>query len=215
MAGFIFTYIYHSFLLMKRSGVLVSCVAFYCMCFVVISFFCVKSGVDSFASVCWVSALFTMQKIGDDMFAEDYRNGMMEQYWFHILGLKYAVWFRVLSSWIVIGPLVSLLSTCMIALHYNNYSNIILWFSSSLVGTLIMHCIGSACAALLVGARSAGMIAYLLTTPVSLPVLGFGALSYGIVDGGQYFLMLLALMVLMVPISLGLSAYAIESVLVE
>ena len=145
--------------------------------------------------VLWVAALLATMLSLPRLFADDYRDGTLEQLALapHPLGL--VVIGKVIAHWLVSGlPLALLAPVLGIQFDLDREALLILTFSI-LVGTPALSGIGGIGAALTLGLRGGGVLLSLLVLPLYIPVLIFGA---GAVDatvsglGGEAHLSLLA-----------------------
>jgi heme exporter protein B len=145
--------------------------------------------------VLWVAALLATMLSLPRLFADDYRDGTLEQLALapHPLGL--VVLGKVIAHWLVSGlPLALLAPVLGIQFDLGNDALFILTLAI-LVGTPALSGIGGIGAALTLGLRGGGVLLSLLVLPLYIPVLIFGA---GAVDatvsglGGEAHLSLLA-----------------------
>ena len=145
--------------------------------------------------VLWVAALLATMLSLPRLFADDYRDGTLEQLALapHPLGL--VVLGKVIAHWLVSGlPLALLAPVLGIQFDLGNDALLILTLAI-LVGTPALSGIGGIGAALTLGLRGGGVLLSLLVLPLYIPVLIFGA---GAVDatvsglGGEAHLSLLA-----------------------
>ena len=161
--------------------------------------------------VLWVAALLATMLSLPRLFADDYRDGTLEQLALapHPLGL--VVLGKVIAHWLVSGlPLALLAPVLGIQFDLGNDALLILTLAI-LVGTPALSGIGgigAIGAALTLGLRGGGVLLSLLVLPLYIPVLIFGA---GAVDatvsglGGEGHLSLLAAMTFA---SLGFAPWA-------
>ena len=145
--------------------------------------------------VLWVAALLATMLSLPRLFADDYRDGTLEQLALapHPLGL--VALGKVIAHWLVSGlPLALLAPVLGIQFDLGNDALLILTLAI-LVGTPALSGIGGIGAALTLGLRGGGVLLSLLVLPLYIPVLIFGA---GAVDatvsglGGEAHLSLLA-----------------------
>ena len=129
------------------------------------------------------------------LFADDHRDGTLEQLALAPQPLALIVLGKVLAHWLVSGLPLALLAP-LLGLQFN-LSGDALWMLSLslLIGTPALSGIGAIGAALTLGVRGGGVLLSLLVLPLYIPVLIFGA---GAVDatvtglGAQAHLSLLA-----------------------
>ena len=145
--------------------------------------------------VLWVAALLATMLSLPRLFADDHRDGTLEQLALAPQPLALIVLGKVLAHWLVSGLPLALLAP-LLGLQFN-LSGDALWMLSLslLIGTPALSGIGAIGAALTLGVRGGGVLLSLLVLPLYIPVLIFGA---GAVDatvtglGAQAHLSLLA-----------------------
>ena len=145
--------------------------------------------------VLWVAALLSTMLSLPRLFADDHRDGTLEQLALAPQPLALIVLGKVLAHWLVSGLPLALLAP-LLGLQFN-LSGEALWMLSLslLIGTPALSGIGAIGAALTLGVRGGGVLLSLLVLPLYIPVLIFGA---GAVDatvtglGAQAHLSLLA-----------------------
>ena len=149
--------------------------------------------------VLWVAALLATMLSLPRLFADDHRDGTLEQLALASQPLALIVLGKVLAHWLVSGLPLALLAP-LLGLQFD-LSNDALWVltGSLLIGTPALSGIGAIGAALTLGVRGGGVLLSLLVLPLYIPVLIFGA---GAVDatvsglGAQAHLSLLAALTL-------------------
>lgn len=149
--------------------------------------------------VLWVAALLATMLSLPRLFADDHRDGSLEQLALAPQPLALIVVGKVLAHWLVSGLPLALLAP-VLGLQFD-LSNDALWVltGSLLIGTPALSGIGAIGAALTLGVRGGGVLLSLLVLPLYIPVLIFGA---GAVDatatglGAQAHLSLLAALTL-------------------
>ena len=125
-------------------------------------------------SVIWISALLSALPAFDRLFAEDVRQGWLEQVSLMQGGLTGYVGARLIS-WYLLSVLPLLVITPVLGLLYDlPLSSLKVLLPSLAVGTACMNLLGSISASLTLGARRAALLVALLLLPLSLPVLIFG-----------------------------------------
>ena len=145
--------------------------------------------------VLWVAALLSTMLSLPRLFADDHRDGTLEQLALAPQPLALIVLGKVLAHWLVSGLPLALLAP-LLGLQFD-LSGDALWMLSLslLIGTPALSGIGAIGAALTLGVRGGGVLLSLLVLPLYIPVLIFGA---GAVDatvtglGAQAHLSLLA-----------------------
>lgn len=125
--------------------------------------------------VLWVAALLATMLSLPRLFADDLRDGTLEQLTLapHPLGL--VVLGKVIAHWLVSGLPLALLAP-VLGLQYD-LSSEALWVLTGtlLLGTPALSGIGAIGAALTLGVRGGGVLLSLLVLPLYIPVLIFGA----------------------------------------
>ena len=145
--------------------------------------------------VLWVAALLATMLSLPRLFADDYRDGTLEQLALAPQPLGLIVLGKVIAHWLISGlPLTLLAPVLGIQFDLSGEALAVLTVSL-LIGTPALSGIGAIGAALTLGVRGSGVLVSLLVLPLYIPVLIFGA---GAVDatlsgtGAQAHLSLLA-----------------------
>jgi heme exporter protein B len=134
------------------------------------------------AGVLWVAALLAAMLSLARLFADDHRDGTLEQLLLSTTPLPLLVLGKVAAHWLSSGLLLTLVSP-LLALQYGLApGSIAVLAASLLLGTPLLSLIGAVGAALTVGVRGAGVLLALLVLPLFVPVLIFGA---GAVDAHE------------------------------
>ena len=149
--------------------------------------------------VLWVAALLATMLSLPRLFADDHRDGTLEQLALAPQPLGLVVLGKVIAHWLVSGlPLALLAPLLGLQFDLSPGALSVLTFSL-LIGTPALSGIGAIGAALTLGVRGGGVLLSLLVLPLYIPVLIFGA---GAVDatvtglGAQAHLSLLAALTL-------------------
>jgi len=149
--------------------------------------------------VLWVAALLATMLSLPKLFADDHRDGSLEQLALapHPLGL--VVTGKVIAHWLISGLPLALLAP-VLGIQFDLGADALMVLTLSiLIGTPALSGIGAIGAALTLGLRGGGVLVSLLVLPLYIPVLIFGA---GAVDatvsglGGEAHLSLLAALTL-------------------
>ncbi|MGE5386070.1 MAG: heme exporter protein CcmB [Betaproteobacteria bacterium] len=125
--------------------------------------------------VLWVAALLATMLALPRLFADDHRDGTLEQLALapHPLGL--VVLGKVIAHWLVSGLPLALLAP-VLGLQYDLSTPALLVLTATLLlGTPALSGIGAIGAALTLGVRGGGVLLSLLVLPLYIPVLIFGA----------------------------------------
>ncbi len=125
--------------------------------------------------VLWVAALLATLLSLPRLFADDHRDGTLEQLALAPQALALIVLGKVLAHWLVSGLPLALLAP-VLGLQFD-LSSEALWVLtvSLLIGTPALSGIGAIGAALTLGVRGGGVLLSLLVLPLYIPVLIFGA----------------------------------------
>ena len=125
-------------------------------------------------SIIWISALLSSLPAFDRLFAEDDRQGWLEQVSLMHGGLTGYVGARLIS-WYLLSVLPLLVITPVLVILYDLPLSCLKVFLPSLaLGTACLNLLGAISASLTLGARRAALLVALLLLPLSLPVLIFG-----------------------------------------
>ncbi len=134
------------------------------------------------AGVVWVAALLACMLSLSRLFADDWQDGTLESLLLAAYPLPLLVLAKLAAHWCSSVLLLVLISP-VLALQFDlSASATGVLFVSLLLGTPVLSLVGAIGAALTVGLRGAGMLMSLLTLPLLVPVLIFGA---GAVDAHQ------------------------------
>lgn len=132
--------------------------------------------------VVWVAALLASMLSLARLFADDHRDGTLEQLLLAATPLPLLVLAKMAAHWLTSGLLLAAVSP-LLALQFDlSAAGSAVLAVSLLLGTPILSLIGGVGAALTVGVRGAGVLLSLLVLPLVAPVLIFGA---GAVDAGE------------------------------
>jgi len=188
---------------MRRRAETLSALAFFVM---VVSLFPLAVGPEAgllrsmAPGVLWVAALLATLLTLPRLFADDHQDGTLEQLLLAAQPLPLLVLGKVAAHWISSCLLLVLISP-LLALQFGLSATAggVLMLSL-LLGTPVLSLMGAVSAALTVGLRGAGLLMALLTLPLYIPVLIFGAgavqaHSAGL-DVGGHFSLLGAMLVL-------------------
>ncbi|WP_019625830.1 heme exporter protein CcmB [Thioalkalivibrio sp. ALJT] len=131
------------------------------------------------AGVLWVAALLAVMLSLERLFADDYRDGSLEQLLLVPLPLALLVLTRTFGHWLVAGLPLVLLSPLLglqLGLEAREIGVLML---ALLLGTPILSLIGAVGAALTLGVRGGGVLIALLILPLYVPplILGSGAVD--------------------------------------
>jgi len=125
--------------------------------------------------VLWVGALLATMLSLPRLFADDYRDGTLEQLVLAPQPLGLTVIGKVFAHWLVSGLPLALLAP-VLGLQFDLEPDALLILTVSLlIGTPALSGIGAIGAALTLGLRGGGVLVSLLVLPLYIPVLIFGA----------------------------------------
>lgn len=125
--------------------------------------------------VLWVGALLATMLSLPRLFADDYRDGTLEQLVLAPQPLGLTVLGKVIAHWLVSGLPLALLAP-VLGVQFDLSAEALLVLSVSLlIGTPALSGIGAIGAALTLGLRGGGVLVSLLVLPLYIPVLIFGA----------------------------------------
>lgn len=129
--------------------------------------------------VLWVGALLATMLSLPRLFAEDYRDGTLEQLALSAHPLALIVLGKVIAHWLVSGLPIALLAP-VLGLQFDlSIEALSILTLSLLIGTPALSGIGAIGAALTLGVRGGGVLISLLILPLYVPVLIFGAGAVG------------------------------------
>ncbi|SMB23366.1 heme exporter subunit; membrane component of ABC superfamily [Sterolibacterium denitrificans] len=125
--------------------------------------------------VLWVAALLAAMLSLARMFAPDHADGTLEQMLLSPAPLGVLVAGKIFAHWLVSGlPLV--LIAPLLGVQYDlSAEALLILMLSLLIGTPLLSLIGAIGAALTLGVRGGGVLLSLLTLPLYIPALIFGA----------------------------------------
>jgi len=122
----------------------------------------------------WIAVLLATTLNLDNLFLDDYRNGIIEQLALSPAALPGLVCAKVAAQWILCaGPLI--LTALAIALLFGAGPEVALALGASLLlGSPILSLVGAVASALTVGLRGGAMLIALIILPLYIPTLIFG-----------------------------------------
>ena len=131
----------------------------------------------------WIAALLSSLNGFDRLFAQDVRDGWLDQISLSALGLGWYAVAKAVSHWLT-ASLPLLLITPILALMLNiATTRLPALMTALLVGTMALTLLGIIGAALAEGARRSSALIAILVLPLAVPVLIFGALAAAMDDG--------------------------------
>jgi heme exporter protein B len=127
------------------------------------------------SGVLWVAALLASLLALEFLFRDDAHDGTLEQYALSGQSLTWLVFAKTAAHWLLTGvplALMAPLAGISLGVPYAALPGII---APIALGTLVLSLIGAIGAALTLGVRRSGVLLTLLTLPLAMPVLIFGA----------------------------------------
>jgi len=136
-------------------------------------------------AVLWLAVLLAGQLAQDALFRADAEDGSLEQWLLAPVPLGWLVLVRVAFHWATTAlPLIAISPLLAEMLHLPR-GQLPMLLASLLLGTPLLSLIGGVVAALTVGIRRSGILVALLSLPLYVPVLVFGAGSVAAAARGQ------------------------------
>jgi heme exporter protein B len=158
--------------------------------------------------VLWVAALLSSMLALEFLFRDDAQDGTLEQYALSGQSLTWLLLAKTLAHWLLTGlPLALMAPLAGMALGAPPASvpGIVAGVG---VGTVALSLIGSIGAALTLGVRRSGVLLSLLTLPLAMPVLIFGARATELAIKGESFTAPLQLLAAMAVLGVTLAPLA-------
>lgn len=161
----------------------------------------------------WVAAALASLVSLDRLFADDWRDGSLEQLLLLPYPLVVTSLVKVLAHWVALGlPLVVLSPLLGYSLGLRGVELWVLMLSL-LLGTPLLSLLGACGAALTLGLRAGGALMALLILPLFVPVLIMGAGAVNEALAGQDALPYLSLLGAMLALALPLAPLAVAGAL--
>ena len=126
--------------------------------------------------IIWIAALLAILAGFDRLFAQDIRDGWLDQVSLSQLGLGWYALAKAESHWLTAGLPLLVMTPIMAALLDIPMAQLPVLITALLVGSLALTLLG-VMAQLWPGARHAGALLALLVLPLAVPILIFGALA--------------------------------------
>jgi len=160
----------------------------------------------------WIAALLAILAGFDRLFAQDVRDGWLDQVSLSRLGLGWYALAKAISHWLTAG-LPLLIMTPLMAIMLNIPT--IKWpplLIALLIGSMGLTLLGVIGAALAEGARRGGALMALLILPLAVPLLIFGTLASQSADGiiSPHLMLLGAVFALLLALAPLVAASALE-----
>ncbi len=123
----------------------------------------------------WLAVLLAGQLSLDSLFRSDAEDGSLEQWLLAPVPLAWLVLVRVLLHWATTALPLIVVSPLLAEMLHLPHDQLPMLLASLLLGTPLLSLIGGVVAALTVGIRRSGILVALLSLPLYVPVLVFGA----------------------------------------
>ncbi len=137
------------------------------------------------SGIVWVAALLAATLSYDRMFQSDHDDGSLDLLILSPMSLEMLVLAKCLAHWLTTGLpmlLIAPLLASMLNLEGEAYPALL---AGMALGTPVLSLLGSVGAALVLGARRAGVLVALLVLPLTVPVLIFGVAAIEAAATGQ------------------------------
>ena len=142
---------------------------------------------DVAPGVLWVAALLSSLLALDFLFREDAEDGTLEQYMLSGRSLSLLLLGKTMAHWILTGLPLALMAPWLAVALGVSLSAAPGMLASLLLGSVTLSLIGAIGAGLTLGVRRSGALLSLLTLPLNVPVLIFGARATELaIQGGDY-----------------------------
>lgn len=159
----------------------------------------------------WVSALLAAMLSLPRLFTGDYLDGSLEQMTLIAQPLSVVVLAKIFAHWLTTGVPLALLSP-LLGLQFGlPKSSLSVLAISLLLGTPVLSLLGGISAALTLGLRGSSALIALLTLPLYIPVLIFGAGAIEQSASGADFMPYLALLSACLAFALAFAPWAIAA----
>ena len=128
-------------------------------------------------AVLWIALIISVIPTLDKIYANDFKNGWLEQLNYSPVLLEIILLIKCLTFWFsLMFPILVVLPILSLFLGIN--LDLILWnLLIIIIGSLGICLIGSICSSLTLGAKTGNVISPLLILPLTIPVLIFGISS--------------------------------------
>ena len=136
-------------------------------------------------AVLWLAVLLAGQLSLDSLFRSDAEDGSLEQWLLAPVPLAWLVLVRVLLHWATTALPLIVVSPLLAEMLHLPHDQLPMLLASLLLGTPLLSLIGGVVAALTVGIRRSGILVALLSLPLYVPVLVFGAGSLAAAGRGR------------------------------
>jgi heme exporter protein B len=158
--------------------------------------------------VLWVAALLASLLALEFLFRDDAQDGTLEQYALSGQSLTWLLFAKTLAHWLLTGLPLSIMAPFAALSLGVGRAALPGILASMVVGTVTLSLIGAIAAALTLGMKRSGVLLALLTLPLSLPVLIFGARATELAAGGNAYLAPLELLAALAVLAVTLAPLA-------
>lgn len=124
-------------------------------------------------AVIWIAALLSSLLALNQLFAEDFADGSLEQLVVSPYPLSWLMLSKILAHWLISGLPITLLAPLLALAYQLPGEGVAMLFFTLLLGTPTLSLLGAIGVALTVGLRRGGMFLALLVLPLFVPVLIF------------------------------------------
>ncbi len=158
--------------------------------------------------VLWVAALLASLLALEFLFRDDAQDGTLEQYALSGRSLTWLLFAKTAAHWLLTGvplALIAPLAVGALGAPARSLPNIIVPVA---VGTLALSLLGAIGAALTLGVKRSGVLLSLLTLPLAVPILIFGARATELAIAGESFVAPLELLAAFAVLGLTLAPLA-------
>lgn len=142
---------------------------------------------DVAPGVLWVAALLSSLLALEFLFRDDAQDGTLEQHVLSGQSLTWVLFAKTVAHWLLTGlplALMAPLAALSLGVPVSSVGGIV---ASVAIGSVALSLIGSVGAALTLGVKRSGALISLLTLPLSMPVLIFGARATELAIKGEGF----------------------------
>ena len=125
--------------------------------------------------IVWVCALLAALLPLDRLFGADFEDGSLDQLLLSGLPGSLVALAKAISHWLVTGVPLLVASVPLAVMLQLPRAALLALLGGLVMGTAVLSLLGTACAAIVLGARRGGVLLPVLVLPLTVPVLIFGA----------------------------------------
>jgi heme exporter protein B len=163
--------------------------------------------------IVWIASLLSLLFIAEDLFQQDYDDGVLEQYLASSLPILYVVYHKIIVSLLLIWVLFGCLSPIFLVLLHLTFPELLVFNLSFIAASPALLCICALAAVLVTGLKQKGAVMAIIILPLTVPIMIFGSVTMHAFMAGQEFVGLLALLAAMSCLSLAFIPYAISGII--